>query len=55
MCECCEEIDYWKEDSIDKEGTEILSQIVIKRKRSSLTTQTFDLNYCPMCGRKLGG
>lgn len=51
MCECCEEIEFWKED-INKDS-EILSQIVIKRKRSSLTTQTFELNYCPECGQDL--
>ena len=55
MCECCEEIEYWEED-INK-SKEMYVQIVIKNKRNSgtLTTQMFDLNYCPMCGRKLGG
>lgn len=50
MCECCEEIEFWKEDLKDKE---MLSQIVIKRNRNTLTTTTFELNYCPECGRDL--
>ena len=52
MCECCEEIEYWEEDI--NEPKEMKVRIVIERNKSRLNTQSFDLNYCPMCGRKLG-
>lgn len=54
MCECCNEIGFWKE-CVNKSKV-ITCKLVIKNKdnRGTITTKAFDLNYCPMCGRKLG-
>ena len=53
MCECCEEINFWK-NNIDK-TQELKTSIVIQRKnkRSTLTVEMFSLNYCPACGQQI--
>ena len=71
MCECCEEIEFWEllNKQTDKDmntSHKIFSRIVvygwregekrIKGKQcSTINSETYDLNYCPVCGRKLGG
>lgn len=53
MCECCEEINFWK-NSIDN-SQELKTSLVIQRKnkRSTLTLDMFSLNYCPACGQMI--
>ena len=53
MCECCKEIEFWKEN-INK-SKEIKCKLIIRNKdnRGTITTEPFSLNYCPVCGRKL--
>ncbi len=66
MCKCCKEIKFWKEHKPDENKfkekiftklsiyTWRKEQKAIKGKQiSTVTSKTFDLNYCPMCGRKL--
>lgn len=54
MCECCDEIEFWKEN-INK-SKEMKCKLVIRNKNNTgtITTEAFDMNYCSMCGRKLG-
>lgn len=63
-CKCCEEIEYIKE--LAKYSTSNIERILKatitsfnKRKYDKqyfgrITYNSFELNYCPMCGRKLG-
>lgn len=66
MCNCCKEINFWKENSLNKQGfkEKIFAKISVytwkKQQRaikgeqiSTITSKAFNLNYCPMCGRKL--
>ena len=64
MCKCCEEIDFLKElnnvnvPNIKRELKATLTSIS-KRKGirgivGKIDYKSFNLNYCPMCGRKLG-
>lgn len=68
MCKCCAEIEFWKIRTPDKTKfkekffakisvyTWKQEQRAIKGHQvSSITSEPFDLNYCPMCGRNLGG
>jgi hypothetical protein len=53
MCEYCEQKDKWGC------GKEIMSEVcIINGEKLSVVTfgyeQCVDINYCPMCGRKLG-
>ena len=63
MCKCCEEIDFLKElnnvnvPNIKRELKVTLTSIS-KRKGirgivGKIDYKSFNLNYCPMCGRKL--
>ena len=63
MCKCCEEIDFLKElnnvnvPNIKRELKATLTSIS-KRKGirgivGKIDYKSFNLNYCPMCGRKL--
>ncbi len=47
MCKCCEEIEFWKENIDNRQ--QMKSRIIIKSSRSEITTEMFDLKYCPMC------
>lgn len=62
MCECCKEIKFIKEDLIV--ATDITRKIKAKvitesyRKNNKKPSgiihfSSYNLNYCPMCGRKL--
>lgn len=64
MCKCCEEIEFLKElnnvnvPNIKRELKATLTSIS-KRKGirgivGKIDYKSFNLNYCPMCGRKLG-
>ena len=52
-CKYCDEVDFWKKQI--NASDEMVCQLVIKNKRTegALTTKPYDLNYCPICGRKL--
>lgn len=52
-CKCCEEIEFWKENIDNRQ--QMKSRIIIKSSRSEITTEIFDLEYCPSCGKKIGG
>lgn len=64
MCKCCEEIEFLKEQEKNR-NSKFYSKItvygwrdrkrrIIKNAYFSYTSRAFELNYCPMCGRKLG-
>lgn len=68
MCKCCEEIDFWKYKAIKSDFVEekIFAKLSIyswkkgtrKIKQNAngvITSKAYNLNYCPTCGRKLGG
>lgn len=68
MCECCEEIEFWKKEKKEelKRGiaeSKLFSQIVIYTWRKgerkikgnqsgTIDSKAYDLNYCPMCREK---
>lgn len=52
MCKCCEEIEYLK--TIYDKRYKILTRITTKSKNGIGSHEIYVLNYCPMCGRKLG-
>lgn len=64
MCKCCEKIEFIKEiekstklPNIKKELKATITSIT-KRKGvrgivGRIDYKSYDLNYCPMCGRKL--
>lgn len=61
MCKCCKEIKFMMmlEDLITTADTKAKVQLVERtyKKNKSLsgtvTLAEYDLNYCPMCGKKL--
>lgn len=68
MCKCCDEIAFWKKSNKEKQNSNLTSKIFVKlsiytwrkderkikgNQSSTITTKAYDLNYCPMCGRKL--
>lgn len=66
MCNCCKEIEFWKKNSLKKQEfkEKIFAKISVYTWRkeqktikgnqiSEVTSEAFDLNYCPMCGKKL--
>jgi len=68
MCKCCDEIDFWENKAIRSDYIEdkMFTRLSIYSWRKGIrkikqnadgviTSKDFDLNYCPMCGRKLGG
>lgn len=60
MCKCCEDIDFIIDLNKDAKFKHVLKAGLIsyaKRGKSlagSLMYSSHDLNYCPLCGRKLG-
>ena len=70
MCEVCDYINFWKKENNEKQekfGLQYkmfsnISSILflagdyegMKNPKSTLLSRNFPLNYCPMCGRKLG-
>ena len=70
MCKCCDEIEFWKETKKEeaKRGiveSKLFAKISIYSWRKgekkikgnqsgTITSKAYNLNYCPMCGRKLG-
>lgn len=68
MCKCCDEIEFWEKHRADRNKfkEKIFAKIskyswrkeqrAIKGEQiSTITSKAYDLNYCPMCGRNLGG
>lgn len=67
MCECCNYIKDlqktenrpedkpWIKHILKVRLTTITRKRGIKRDVGVINWRAFDLNYCPMCGRKLGG
>ena len=64
MCECCEEIEFWKSQDNEKVEHKIFACIkqygwrkgqrkVKGQQCSTITSGTYTLNYCPRCGKKL--
>ena len=69
-CKCCDEIEFWRQQNKKHEKElDITRKIFAKvsiytwrkdvRKIKSkncgiITSRTYNLNYCPECGRKLG-
>lgn len=62
MCKCCEEVRFIKEDLIVASDIrrKIETQLIIKDYRKgqrkpagTITFNSYDLSYCPMCGKKL--
>lgn len=62
MCKCCEEIEFWKRNTSDKDKfkekffakisvyTWKKEQRATKGKQiSTVTSKAYNLNYCPMC------
>ncbi len=53
MCECCKNIEFLKE-IYNKKIYKFKAGIITKSKGGICTHKSYDFNYCPMCGRKLG-
>ena len=51
-CECCDDYNFIK--SMYNKEHKILIRMVTKGKSGVTNHETHTLNYCPMCGRKLG-
>lgn len=47
MCACCENIKFLRE------MYKVKAQIISETKNGKCLHETYDINYCPMCGRKL--
>lgn len=64
MCKCCEEIDFIKElnnvnvPNIKRELKATITSISKRYGQKNIVGKveykSFELNYCPMCGRKVG-
>lgn len=66
MCRCCEYIEELQELQRNKEKIPGIRDILkvrptmitrkkgIRRDKGIINFKAFDLNYCPMCGRRLG-
>lgn len=65
MCKCCEEIENWKEINQNNENitSKIFAKLSIRSWRkgekkvegnefSNVTTNQYELRYCPLCGKK---
>ncbi|MCI8617417.1 MAG: hypothetical protein HFJ60_04145 [Clostridia bacterium] len=65
MCKCCEEIENWKEINQNNENitSKIFAELSIRSWRkgekkvrgnefSNVTTNQYELRYCPLCGKK---
>ena len=64
ICKTCEEIEFWKQNKSDNVNSKVFANISqyrwpkgkrkIKGKQcSTITSEAYDLNYCPTCGKKL--
>ena len=63
MCKCCETIEFLKEEEKNK-NSKIYARIAVfswregKRRIGSeyykCLSRPFNMDYCPMCGRRLG-
>lgn len=66
-CKTCEEINFWKENHRLSNYFEdkLYSKIAVytfkkgvrkipRNRKGEITSQAFNLNYCPTCGRKVG-
>ena len=65
MCKCCEEIEELQELQKNQEKIPGIKDILkvrltmvtrkkgIKKDKGTINYKAFDLNYCPMCGRRL--
>lgn len=64
MCKCCEEIEFIKElnkttnSNIKRKLKATLTSISTRKGQRNIIGRveyrSFNLKYCPMCGRKLG-
>lgn len=64
MCKCCELIEFWKSQKSEYADYKLFAKIsqygwkkgerkTKGQQRSTITSKAYDLNYCPICGRKL--
>nr|DAG31834.1 MAG TPA: MqsA [Caudoviricetes sp.]DAH67885.1 MAG TPA: MqsA [Caudoviricetes sp.]DAU86168.1 MAG TPA: MqsA [Caudoviricetes sp.] len=56
MCEFCKELEAWKK-KLEKKKYEYGCMLYAcqKNKPGSITSSPFELNYCPVCGKKIAG
>lgn len=63
MCKCCEKIDFikylYKDEKVKKVKYKLMAYITSvgmegKTVRGTVTYASYDLKFCPLCGRKLG-
>ncbi len=56
MCEFCKELEAWKK-KLEKKKYEYGCMLYAcqKNKPGSITSSPFELNYCPVCGKKAAG
>ena len=63
-CKTCEEIEFWNYQPLILFKQKIFAEFAIYKWRkkqkaikgkeqSIITTKSFDLNYCPTCGKKI--
>ena len=64
MCEFCENVIEWDADEYDLVQNKLLSEGMLREKTTGTYQvgtfnsyydfwETMEINYCPMCGRKL--
>lgn len=59
MCKFCDELASWKEchDNPEYKKSKYIYGCMLymhmKDRKGSITSRPFDLNYCPMCGKKI--
>lgn len=52
-CEFCKNLDAWKKNLTAKYVYGCMLYAYMKDRKGSITSQPFDLNYCPVCGKKI--
>ena len=49
MCQCCEEIDFWKEQPNKRKEMKVKIVVTNNNNTGTIITKCFDLFHCPMC------
>lgn len=56
-CEFCKNLDAWEKNlaarKIIKYEYGCMLYVCRRHMKGSITSQPFDLNYCPVCGKKI--
>lgn len=52
-CEFCKNLDVWKKNLTVKYEYGCMLYVFQRHMKGSIASQPFDLNYCPVCGKKI--